>query len=176
MPRLTLFALWAIVITVTGDELEQQIGSAHQCMAFRITRGNVKSGMFPFPSLESAYIGFTLHFLCGSCPDILTTNNVSLYETLTSLRSLNFLYKKTNINIYNILSQRAQQIIGQRVWLTWKHWRIRLVLSYNFLLFFFNKFNENATINYVWVLYSLHFNVLYLTLSAALGPRPTGCF
>lgn len=176
MPRLTLFALWAIVITVTGDELEQQIGSAHQCMAFRITRGNVKSGMFPFPSLESAYIGFTLHFLCGSCPDILTTNNVSLYETLTSLRSLNFLYKKTNINIYNILSQRAQQIIGQRVWLTWKHWRIRLVLSYNFLFFFSNKFNENATINYVLVLSSLHFNVLYLTLSAALGPRPTGCF
>lgn len=176
MPRLTLFALWAIVITVTGDELEQQIGSAHQCMAFRITRGNVKSGMFPFPSLESAYIGFTLHFLCGSCPDILTTNNVSLYETLTSLRSLNFLYKKTNINIYNILSQRAQQIIGQRVWLTWKHWRIRLVLSYNFLFFFSNKFNENGTINYVLVLSSLHFNVLYLTLSAALGPRPTGCF
>lgn len=176
MPRLTLFALWAIVITVTGDELEQQIGSAHQCMAFRITRGNVKSGMFPFPSLESAYIGFTLHFLCGSCPDILTTNNVSLYETLTSLRSLNFLYKKTNINIYNILSQRAQQIIGQRVWLTWKHWRIRLVLSYNFLFFSSNKFNENATINYVLVLSSLHFNVLYLTLSAALGPRPTGCF
>lgn len=84
--------LRSIVITVTGDELEQQIGSAHQCMAFRITRGNVKSGMFPFPSLESAYIGFTLHFLCGSCPDILTTNNDSLYETLTSLRSLNFLF------------------------------------------------------------------------------------
>lgn len=37
--------------------------------------------MFPFPSLESAYIGFTLHFLCGSCPDMLTTNNVSLYAS-----------------------------------------------------------------------------------------------
>ena len=31
--------LRSIVRVVTGDELEQQIGSAHQCLAFRITRG-----------------------------------------------------------------------------------------------------------------------------------------
>lgn len=53
----------------------------------------MKLERFPFPSLESAYIGFTLHFLCGSCPDMLTTNNVSLYESLTALRTLNFVLK-----------------------------------------------------------------------------------
>lgn len=79
----------------------------------------VKLGMFPFPSLESAYIGFTSFYSffggAGGGVGVYTANNASLYESKTSLVSSN--EKIVYVIIYLSINLQANDIFKYVVYL-----------------------------------------------------------